>query len=189
VLDNSVLMDLLNVKYEISHATRSYVLRESYLPRAFIVPEYRMLKKEEVLDYLVESDFDPTRTVLFEKGTFDTDDQPRYFSEKPTQEGRVKIVSYRPDSVALETNSVRPGYLFLSDIFYPGWKAFLDGRPTRILRGNYLFRVIELPEGEHSVRLVFDPVSIKLGITITILTLILLLGIIGFHLGKKRKIR
>jgi len=62
----------------------------------------------------------------------------------------------------------------VSEIFYPGWKAFIDGQPTRILRGNYLFRVLEIPAGRHQVLLEFDPWTIKAGTGITLLTALLL---------------
>jgi uncharacterized membrane protein YfhO len=79
-----------------------------------------------------------------------------------------------------------PAYLFLSEIFYPGWKAFIDGQAARILRGNYLFRVVEVPKGRHTVRLEFDPWTIKAGIGITLFTVLLLLAM-PVYLKLKRK--
>jgi uncharacterized membrane protein YfhO len=76
----------------------------------------------------------------------------------------------------------------LSEILYPGWKAFRDGQPTRILQGNYLFRVLEVPEGRHEVRLEFDPWTIKAGIGLTLLTALLIIGIPVF-LRLRRKAR
>jgi len=181
--ENSELMDLLNVKYEISHTLGEIRLRKTYLPRAFIVSDYKILKKEEILDYLIRSEYNPTRTVLFEN-----DDFRPYFHQYPLPKqrltGQAKIISYRPDSIVISTDSSGPGFLFLSEIFYPGWHAFIDEKPTQILRGNYLFRVIELPKGRHMVHLVFDPLSIKIGIGITIFTLLMLLIILIYHFRK-----
>ena len=59
--------------------------------------------------------------------------------------------------------------VFLSENFYPGWRAYIDGNERRILRGNYLFRLIEVPEGTHEIHVVFDPWSIKAGIVITMI--------------------
>jgi hypothetical protein len=179
--EDSILMDLLNVKYEISYATREYAVRKTCLPRTFIVPDYKVLKKKEVLDYLIRSDFDPTHVVLLEEGV-DLCDLAEHPSQESSKPGLAKIVSYRPDQIVVSTNSSTPGYLFLSEMFYPGWKAFVDDQPKRILRGNYLFRVVQLPEGQHVVRFVFDPLSIKIGIGITILTLFVIMGIMAYHL-------
>jgi len=142
------------------------------------------MRKEEVLDYLIGPDFDPTQTVLFERGDFHHD-LPQQSYRDPKTQGLVNIISYWPDQIVLETDSAGSGFLFLSEIFYPGWKALVDDKPTRILRGNYLFRVIELPGGHHVVRLVFDPLSIKVGIGITLFTLFVLLTLIIYRFSKR----
>ncbi len=169
-----VFMDLLNVKYEISHRTRSCALRSTYLPRAFIVPKAEVIDKGEILERMTRADFDPTHTVLLERKASlphaGVKGPPKDFSP-----GYARIVSYSPDRLTLETRTPQPGYLFLSEVFYPGWKAFLDQHPIPILRGNYLFRVIALPPGEHRITFLLDPLSIKLGIGITGLTLFMLL--------------
>jgi hypothetical protein len=179
VFENGVLMDLLNVKYEISHRTRSYALRESCLPRAFIVSESKIMDREEILDTMVGKDFDPTITVLLE------DDSPRGYLPPISlgkERSHAKILDYRPDKITIETDSAYPGYLFLSEVFYPGWKAFVDDRPKSVLRGNYLFRVIEVSEGTHSVVLVFEPLSVKLGLGVTLFTVLALIGASMSHL-------
>ena len=171
--ENTVLMDLLNVKYVISFATESYGLRDSYLPRAFIVPRAKTLPKEEILGTLIAPDFDPRETVLLE-GNAPLISPSGERPEAGQPPGEATITSYRPDEILIRTHSREPAYLFLSEAFYPGWKAYVDGRPVRIYRGNYLFRVIELPRGSHEVRYVFDPVSVKVGAGMTLLTILVL---------------
>ncbi|MFH1954295.1 MAG: hypothetical protein ABIL06_22095 [Pseudomonadota bacterium] len=179
---NHVFMDLLNVKYGIFFPTKSYDTRETCLPRAFIVPGFEISEKKELLDQLKRPGFEPTRTILFEEDHgFVLPGGTQTLSSIPTNPSRVRIVAYRPDYIALETFSRRPAFLFLSEIFYPGWKAFVDERPTRILRGNYLFRVIEIPAGRHMVHFVFDPLSIKVGIGVTVFTLFMLLNVIVYR--------
>jgi len=180
------LMDLLNVKYEIFHAEKRYALRDSYLPRAFMVPEYRILEKEEMLVHMTQDEFQPSRTVLFEKGDF----RPAIalsFPKAPQPKSDVRILSYGPDEIVLRVESSFPGFLFLSEIYYPGWKCFVDDRRRGILRGNYLFRVIQLREGSHRVRLVFDPWTVKAGIGITLLTFFLFVLILVHHRLRNRK--
>ena len=95
-------------------------------------------------------------------------------------------IDYAPDSILLSAESSSPGYLFLSEIFYPGWKASIDGRPETILRGNYLFRVIPITAGRHQVRFLFDPQTIKLGAGISVLTALAVLGILIRSFLKRR---
>jgi hypothetical protein len=186
--ENSILMDLLNVKYEISYASGEYTLRKTCLPRTFIVRDCKILKKEEVLDYLIGPDFDPTQVVLLEEEGGDLCSLSEHHSRESRKPGVAKIVSYRPDHIVVSTNSYTPGYLFLSEMVYPGWRVIVDDQPKRILRGNYLFRVVQLPEGQHEVRFVFDPLSIKVGIGITILTLFVIMGMMVYYLGKGRRV-
>jgi hypothetical protein len=173
--ENHILMDLLNVKYEISHETRTLGLRETHLPRAFLVPRFKLVPAEEVLDAMIKPGFDPTQVVLFEKGTQDVPLLPQA-NKSLADLGKARVESYRPDSIALSVDATSPAFLFLSEVYYPGWKAFIDGHATMILRGNYLFRVLEVPKGRHEVRLEFDPWTIKAGTGISLLTLLLLLA-------------
>lgn len=189
--ERRILMDMLNVKYHISHVDRKVAMRDTYLPRAFIVPSFKTLSKYEILNFLTNPEFDPAKVVLLEtENSHPVSTQASH----PIQESKsqVKIVSYRPDEIVIETESNDAGYLFLSEIFYPGWKAFVDDHPRRVFRGNYLFRIIEIPRGEHTVRILFDPVSIKIGIGLTILTLFMVIITFvhrygkGFHFLRQR---
>ena len=99
--------------------------------------------------------------------------------------GAAESVKRSPDEVIVLTEAGTPGYLFLGDMFYPGWKAFVDGKQEPIMRGDYLFRVVRIPAGEHKVQFVCDPFSIKLGIAITILTVFLVIGIVFYGLARR----
>jgi uncharacterized membrane protein YfhO len=60
------------------------------------------------------------------------------------------------------------GYLVLSELNYPGWKAYVNGKKVSILTGNYIFRVLPLPKGDHDILLKFDPDSFKIGLIISV---------------------
>lgn len=179
------LMDLLNLKYEILYGQGTYTIRSTSLPRAFLVPDHDVLERSEVLHRLIHPDFDPKKTVLFEKEDEPLGLRPQALTEAGPP-GLARILSYRPDRLAIETDSPSFRYLFLSEILYPGWKAFVDGQPTRILRGNYLFRVLEIPPGRHQVLLDFDPWTIKAGTGITLLTAAMILAMLVFQRLKRK---
>jgi hypothetical protein len=71
------------------------------------------------------------------------------------------IVSWRPDRVEVEIDSVQPGVLVLHDIYYPGWVVEVDGQPARLLRANVLFRAVEVGEGRHQVVFRYAPFSLE----------------------------
>ena len=86
--------------------------------------------------------------------------------------GAAKILKYSPLEVLIEADLKRSGTLRLSDTYYPGWKAFVDGRETGILRADRVFRAVSLGPGRHLVRFVYDPLSFKLGLWISGLTML-----------------
>lgn len=77
-------------------------------------------------------------------------------SESP---GVARIVSSRPGRVEVVASSAGGGLLTLHDIYYPGWIAEVDEKPTSILRADILFRGVELPPGTHKVTFRFAPFS------------------------------
>jgi len=176
-------MDLLNVKYGVVHSNKFCYVRETFLPRAFMVSGYKVMRKEEILKYIGRSDFEPLKSVLLEEAPKPTSAPSPGLGREHNSE-QVQVTSYRPDMISLVTEAPEAGFLFLSEIYYPGWKAFIDGRPEPILRGDYLFRVIQVPSGRHEVTFTFDPFSIKIGIVITILTLFLLLALTLYRFRK-----
>jgi hypothetical protein len=179
------LMDLLNLKYEIFYDQGIYTIRNTCLPRALLVPGHEVLERSELLHRLIHPDFDPKKAVLFEKEDEPLDLRP-HASPEANPPSLARILSYRPDRLEIVTDSPGFRYLFLSEMFYPGWKAFINGRPTRILRGNYLFRVLEIPAGRHRVLLEFDPWAIKAGVGITLLTALTII-VIPVFLRLRRK--
>ena len=147
------------------------------------MPNYRIIDKEKLLDYLIGKNFDPRKVVLLEKAEVESE-LSDVTAMNSKGESSAIITSYRPDHINLLTDSSEPGYLFLSEVFYPGWKASVDGKPIPVLRGNYLFRVVKVPKGKHQVDFVFDPLSIKIGVGVTVFTLLLVLAISLYYRRK-----
>jgi uncharacterized membrane protein YfhO len=72
----------------------------------------------------------------------------------------------------------RDGLLVLGDNFYPGWRAFVDGREQPVVRGDMLFRTVPLPAGQHTVEFRFEPRSIELGLLVSLASLVLVMGLV-----------
>lgn len=97
-----------------------------------------------VFEKLIKPDFDVRKTVLLEKESEEK-------IESREVKGNVEFASYTPNEIILKTESDNGGWLVLTDTYYPGWKAFVDGKETKIYRGDFTFRTIALPQA--SVRL------------------------------------
>jgi uncharacterized membrane protein YfhO len=77
--------------------------------------------------------------------------------------GAATIEEYRPNKVSIEARLEHPGLLVLSDVYYRGWKAYVDDRPTKIFRVNQLVRGVFLREGNHRVEFRYRPESLTVG--------------------------
>jgi len=97
--------------------------------------------------------------------------------------GKTKIVSFLPSKVEIETEATRTAKLVLTDNFYPGWRAKIDGEKTEIVPFKKTFRSVLVPEGKHKVVFYYQPKSFILGSIISTGAL----SILGVILWRKRK--
>ena len=116
--------------------------------------------------------FDSTRTVVLEKDAGPAVGDPIAVGTQP----EAKVTGYGPNEILLETNAATNGVLFLSEVYYPGWRAWVDGNEVEVLRADYVFRAIGLPAGSHHVRFLYDPLSFRVGELIFVVTGLVLLG-------------
>ena len=91
--------------------------------------------------------------------------------QKPhlAEKGSAEWIRDWPDLVELRTKTSTPALLVLRDTYYRGWRASVDGVEVPIWRTDYLFRGVEVPAGEHTVRFEFRPLSFRIGLAISIL--------------------
>ena len=80
------------------------------------------------------------------------------------------------DAISLRVSAAADGLLVLTDSYYPGWRAAVDGAPAPIHRVNYGFRGIPVPRGDHTVDLRYEPDSYRVGLFVTLLAAAALAG-------------
>jgi len=195
------ILNLLNVKYLIS----SFNLRDKdfklihggkvkiyenlqVLPRAYLVPKAIMLKdNEKVLKTIQEVNFNPRASILITKREYEKARNDFIKGEENLSidafKGKVKILKYSNNCVEIETEANDSSYLVLADNYYPGWKVYVNGKKKNILRVNYNLRGVILPRGNNRVLFSFEPLSFKIGASISLLTL---LNIIAFFLIRRK---
>ena len=145
------------------------------VPRAFVAPRIVTVPdSDRLLDQL--STIDPRTVALVE--------EPLALpgSGSGDQPGEARITAYTPGRVVVEaTAPPGGGLLVLTDQFYPGWTATIDGQPAPIHRADYLFRGVLLPAGSHRVEFLYWPASFRIGATVSALALvaIVLLAVAG----------
>jgi len=163
--------------------------RKAALPRAFVVSRAEPAPPEkEMLPTLRTTDL--YRTVLLD-GPSGWCDSTRAvecddYGGHAFQDAQVTAES--PNRMVVEVTCQQPGYLVLSEIWYPGWKCYLaDGSELPVWRANGLFRAVKLPAGRHQLSFVFAPTIYRIGGAISLLTLVGLAGWIAW--GAARKLR
>jgi len=90
-------------------------------------------------------------------------------SKTELPESRIEIVSETADKIEILTETAEEGWLVLADVWYPGWRAYVDNDQVSIYRANYLFRAIQLPAGVHRVSFVYNPPSFRVGALVSML--------------------
>jgi Bacterial membrane protein YfhO len=120
-------------------------------PRAFVVAGQRTVESgEAALAAIRDPEFDARRTVIRE------DAGQNRASRRPP--GEARVLEYEPDEVTLAATSSRPATVMLSDVWFPGWEATVDGHEAEVTRVNYLFRGVEIGPGAHRVELSYEPI-------------------------------
>lgn len=179
---SSRFFDLMNVRYvltapdtALSHKKFKRVFNEDLaiyenmqvLPRAYVVHTYAVLRDlSQALKYMGTPAFDMRTQVVLEKGP-----SPDFVvgTNAPPVPPKAVVDAYSPDEIAITAELSANGWLVVSDAYYPGWTADVDGKKTEIRLANGIFRAVELQKGKHAVSFKYHPFLFRAGLTITIL--------------------
>ena len=117
--------------------------------------------------WMVADDFDPrAETVLPEGG------EP--LSGPP---GAVEVISSSPEELIVAVDSSEPGVLLVQRAFLPLYKATIDGARAPLVAANVHRLGLDMPAGEHSVRIWVDRNPFRISGGIALLSLVLLCGL------------
>jgi hypothetical protein len=98
----------------------------------------------------------------------------------------VQAAGMNPNRIEIHSSVKAPAWLVLSDVWYPGWQARMDGEPAQLLRADYLFRAVRVPVGEHCIVLSYQPLSFWAGAALS-LGSILVTGFMFIRLRRSAK--
>ena len=155
------------------------------LPRAWLTHEAKAIDGEVALQLIqgrAKEKFDPQKTALLE---VNSNELPQLSSATDVTSDTAKVTSYEPNRIVIETSSSASSVLVVSESFYPGWEAKVDGQPTRILLTDYLLRGVAVPAGKHQILMRYEAPAAKTGAIISVVTL----GILGVMMLYSRRTR
>ncbi len=149
----------------------------SVLPRATLYFGAEILPDKNVLDRLKDPTFNLEQRIILSAEMLSEADRAilqSYVTAPPLPYASARIVSYDSQRVQIETQSDAPAILMLNDANYPGWRAFVNGRPASILPADYLFRGVIVPTGRATVEFDYAPASFRIGALISLASLVVL---------------
>lgn len=162
-------------------ATYQILKNNNAFPRAFLVNKYQVeSNSQKILNKMFSKSFDLRNEIILEKN-------PNFkFDQSST--GSAEILSYTPNKIIIKTNSNGNSFLFLSDSFYPGWEAYIDGKKTDVYRADFAFRAVYVSKGPHTIIFIYNPLSFKIGVLLAIFGIILLFSLSIFLMQARPKL-
>lgn len=197
---NPLAYKVLNVKYvidrqqypgyEVKFQSPSGALvmqNPDYLQRAYFA---KSVQKEDLKTTLLRFDQDPNNDFNPQEIAYMAE-LPSAKIDAPAETDKVSITNYENERIVLKANSSGNNLLVLSEIYYePGWKAYIDGKETKIYRTDFAIRSVVVPQGEHKIEFIYDSPSFETGKTLsTITNVLMVLALLGgaFLEFRKRK--
>lgn len=144
-------------------------------PRAYLTSDVKTFKNKEEFEKLF---FSPGISVLLEED----------LKIRKNGNGHVSFTSYSPGRMNLKTKSKNNNLLYVSETYFPGWKAYVDGNEVKLYRANYAFMSLLVPSGDHQVSLKYEPSSIRMGSLFSVFSIVLFILVsisMKFYKGKR----
>lgn len=135
-------------KYEIYENKNAY-------PRAYLVHDYHVQQdSDKIIELLFSSGINLREQAIIEEKPYLSAEEMK--SCKVIDDEKAAIDYYADSSVIITTKSSCDAILFLSDVYYPGWVAYIDHTKVPLYRANYTFRGVIVPKGEHTVVMKYE---------------------------------
>jgi uncharacterized membrane protein YfhO len=135
--------------------------------------------EDAALAAVTSPSFDAQRTLIQEGSGSSTPPAP--------PAGRARLVSYEPDRVVITASASRPATVVLSDVWFPGWTAKVDGSPVKVARVDYLFRGVHVGRGVHRIVFSYQPASWRFSRLLTGLAGVALAAAVAIALLRRRR--
>ena len=138
--------------------------RKTYLPLVTTGQKPIFLDDGDVLQALTESNFDGSKVVFLPP------ESKMFVTVTNQTEARVLDSKTGTQSISIDVEAAAPALVVVAQSSYHDWCASVDGRQIPLLRANYGFQAIQIPQGRHHVRLIYQDRAFEIGAVISIVT-------------------
>jgi hypothetical protein len=178
IYEDGLVLDHVQDTYEYagylktSSAKEVYVYEnEEFLPRAYVVYGAKIIEDDEdVLRYMMSQEFDPRENVILQEdiGNVWSETTKDTLDDEYTEAAFIQV---SPQEFDVQFQIDRPGFLVISQNWYPGWIAYDNNIKSDVIRGNYAFTAFPVGSGYHEIKFVYAPDTLKTGTWITCATI------------------
>lgn len=188
-LRNTVALNMLNAKYMIFHPDLPAIENKQAMGNAWFVSEYKFVENADAEIAEITSLFDPRQTAVIDKRF---EEKLNGLSIVVDSAATIVLTDYKPNILTYKSKANNEQLAIFSEIYFSnGWQAYIDGEKAPHFRADWTLRAMRVPAGEHEVVFKFEPEGYsnsRLAATASSgLLILLLIGMIGFGLKKKRE--
>lgn len=180
---------LLNVRYDITINPNTgqpeFVEIFDRNGNAWFVRNAKYVPLEKSKDFFSTNYVDFTKEVILHTKI----DNMEKYSNKDTSKPKytIKLVNYEPNEISYHINCDEDGILVFSEIYYPDWKGYVDGKEVKIIQANNSLRAIEITKGNHKIEIKYESSEFIIGKYLAIFGILISLLLIVFS-NKKEKL-
>lgn len=166
---NLKLLGLLNVKYLVSAFPMGWpgLKLETKIEGTYIYANEEALPRAWVVHQTLPADVDwleQLNTLLDVENIATIESGPQLTDSTPRQTSVAIITHYSADLIEIETDISGPGWLIMSEVWYPGWQATVNGSLQPVERVNGLLRGIYLDQpGLKQITMEYQPAAVVWG--------------------------
>jgi hypothetical protein len=198
--NNGAVYNMLNTKYFIvpsQDGSQQVVPNTEACGNAWFVPniktvatadeEMAALNAPNIFDTTkVAGNFNPKQTAILRNSNNKLVTKSSYVVDSSSS---IKLQKYGLNELEFESNNANEGFGVFSDIYYPEWKAFIDGKEVEISRTNYVLRGLMIPAGKHNIKFSLNSPILSTWKPISMITSILaiILAVFAFYMSQKKK--
>jgi hypothetical protein len=183
------ILDLLNVKYIVINPEQPPVTNPYANGAAWFVSSLKLVNTPDE-EFKALDNLDSKNVAVVNKQQFagerDLQLPKATFAKDSTD--TIKLESYEPNHLAYSSDKGQDGLAVFSEMYYgDGWNAYIDGKAAPHFQADYVLRAMHVPAGKHKIEFKFEPQVVKTGGTISLVSFVLLLGLIGAGVWYERK--
>lgn len=187
-LKQNTALNMLNAKYIIFNPEYAPIVNPYAMGNGWFVNEYKFVNNadEEIASL---SNLDAKQTAIIDKRF---EKELEGLNIVPDSTATIEMTLYKPDILKYKSKAKGEQLVVLSEIYYAnGWQAYIDGKEVPHFRADWTLRAMRIPAGEHEIEFRFEPkdyhTSLMVATASSGLLVLLLLGMVGFSIFKKKE--